>query len=239
MSCPASPRCSSSTARTRTPPAARSSSTRSAGRLHPPGARPAAADAARPRSTSGLRSRPRATGACRHVRRDRLDPVRLLVPRRRAAGSWTNWPGYMTDYASRLGELDPDEFVLAPTTQPADDPRRTGVLHSKGMIDELVAQIEGRFDALAGGALGPRGDREPRAVHGGQPRLPRARAGRQAGDRVPPRRRRRRGCARAAGRGRQRPRAARADGELARADRARSRRRSAWPWSSATPTTPT
>jgi cation diffusion facilitator CzcD-associated flavoprotein CzcO len=28
----------------------------------------------------------------------------------------TNWPGYMTDYASRVGELDPDEFVLAPTS---------------------------------------------------------------------------------------------------------------------------
>ena len=44
------------------------------------------------------RERPRATGA---VRRHRLDALRLLVPRRRTAGSSTNWPGYMREYAER------------------------------------------------------------------------------------------------------------------------------------------
>ena len=31
----------------------------------------------------------------------------------------TNWPGYMSEYAERVRELDPDEFVLVPASAPA------------------------------------------------------------------------------------------------------------------------
>ena len=105
------------------------------------------------------------------------------------------------------------------------------------MLDELVNQIVTPLRRARGRALRPGGDRRPRAVHGGLARLPRPRAGGQAGRRISARRRRRGRRARAAGRGRRRSGAQGDAAHLDRAARGSSRRRSAWRWSSATPTT--
>ena len=51
-----------------------------------------------------------------------------------------NWPGYMTEYGERLRVLDPERVRV----------RARAAYTRTRMIDELVSQIEARFDELEG-----------------------------------------------------------------------------------------
>ena len=99
-------------ARTRTPPAARSSSTT---RPRPPTcarrSRPCGR-AAPPRSRCGRRSRRPATASCRRASPGRRG--RRATPGTRTTDGRivTNWPGYMREYAAATRTLDASQFTF-------------------------------------------------------------------------------------------------------------------------------
>ena len=185
-----------------------------------------------PRGRGG--ERPRAAGPLRRHGVDQCDSWY----RNEDGRIVTNWPGYMREYARAAADAR-SERVRARAAQDRERGRGVAPTYTRLRHDRRTRRPDrGALRASSRAELSDPeviGDRE--RFTAGQPGVPRARAGRPAGRRVPARARRLGGRARAAGRGRRGSRAARAARRLARAPRTRWRRRSAWRWSSATPTT--